>query len=423
MYDWTRSKRLSIDVGIKMSIFLGRNKEIKMSKLPTASRFKYTNGTPNQPADTIFGCSVGTTSQDSNVLQANHSFIAFPAKVSGSVCVIPLNSKGTISDESPLLLHDDQVNEIAFSPFRDENVVVTACQDGTARVWNIPTDGLDGSTSNPTASLVGSGKRLLSAGWHPLAKNVVTTVGIDEVRVWDALSGTSLFTLPTVHKGLVTSLSWSDGGDRIITSCKDKMLRIFDPRSNTMIAQVQDCEGVKSAKSLWVGRTPLISTYGFTKSMDREIGIWDSRAMNTRIQTTKLDISPASPMPFIDNDTNVVYLGGKGEASIKIIEINQSNAQPCQVLGEWKHNVPAAGMAILPKYLCDVMKVEVAKILKLSPTGQIIPIRFEIPRVNTQFFQDELYPDSWDGVSTMDALSWAEGTNQPGNLKSLNPSA
>eukprot|EP01132_Coremiostelium_polycephalum_P007426 gene7426-9128_t len=384
------------------------------------SKFKHTYGTVSQQADCLYGLPIGNTSPDSNVIQANSSFFAFPCKIQGTVAVVGLNQKGTLAEDTPLLEHESQVNEINFSPF-NENMLITACQDTVARIWTIPDGGLDRSLSNPTVSLVGNSKRLLSASFHPLAKGVAITTSVDEVKIWDVEQKIPMITLPGVHKGMVTSITWDYQGSLLATSCKDKMLRIFDPRSNTMVSQVNDHQGIKSGRAVWCGKKDQIFTIGFTKNVDREAAIWDVRTMKERIQTLKLDINPASPMPFYDVDTNVIFLGGKGEGSIKILEVSNSQEQPLALLGEFKHNIPASGMAMLPKSSCDVSKIEIARILKLSPTGQLLPIRFEVSRQN-QFFDTELFPDTWNQEPTVSSTQWFSGENKSPSLKSLDPS-
>ena len=45
-----------------------------------------------------------------------------------------------------------------------------------------------------------------------------------------------------------------------------------------------------------------------------------------------------------------------------------------------------------PKSVVDVMKCEVAKFYKLTAAGQVVPIRFEVPRANLNLFHDDLFP-------------------------------
>ncbi|GAM18667.1 hypothetical protein SAMD00019534_018420 [Acytostelium subglobosum LB1] len=390
------------------------------SKTPV-SKYKHTYGTPAQATDHLYGLIAGACSQDSNVLQTNGAYLAFPCKVPGTVAIVPIGTKGQLPEDTPILEHEEQVNEIAFSPFKD-NLVITACQDTIARIWTIPQTGLEQSTSAPTAALVGNAKRLISAGFHPLASGVAITTSVDEVRLWDVENQMSMVTLPPVHKGMLTSLTWDYFGRTFATSCKDKALRVFDPRSNTMIHQVDDHQGTKGGRAQWCGKQDLILTVGFNKQTDREIALWDVRSMKERVQTLKIDLSPSSPMPFYDDDTNLLFLGGKGDSSIRVYEVNGANDAPVTLLSEMKHTLPASGMAMLPKSTCDVMKVEVANILKLCPSGQLVPIRFATQRQNTQFFHDDLFPDTWDHQATGTAASWFQGEDHAPVVRSMDPS-
>ena len=50
-------------------------------------------------------------------------------------------------------------------------------------------------------------------------------------------------------------------------------------------------------------------------------------------------------------------------------------------------------MTFLPKNVCSVRDVEFAKAYRLTDTS-IEPISFTVPRVKTNFFQDDLFPDT-----------------------------
>ena len=61
-------------------------------------------------------------------------------------------------------------------------------------------------------------------------------------------------------------------------------------------------------------------------------------------------------------------------------------------MSDFKSNAPASGMSMQPKSVVDVMKCEVAKFYKLTAAGQVVPIRFEVPRANLNLFHDDLFP-------------------------------
>jgi len=88
-------------------------------------------------------------------------------------------------------------------------------------------------------------------------------------------------------------------------------------------------------------------------------------------------------------------------------------------LTDFKAKEPATGMAKLPKSVCNINKCEVVRFLKLTPQGQVIPIRFEVPRQNMDFFQEDLYPDTWDRKPALSADQWFAGENRTGAAVSL----
>jgi len=256
----------------------------------------------------------------------------------------------------------------------------------------------------------------------PLASTVTLTSGADnEVKLWDITKPDSpALELPSVHKGLITSVSWSHDGSIFATSCKDKNLRLFDPRAQKVIGEAPSHQGAKSGKLSFLGNKGLIGAIGFNKTSERELSIHDARNVQKPVGVVKLDATPSTPLPFFDEDNSVLYLTGKGDGNIRYFEIFDSDPYTF-MLSEFKSKDPATGIAKLPKANCNVMKCEVAKFLKLTPNGQVIPIRFEVPRQNMDFFQDDIFPDTWDRKPSMSASEWLNGQNKAGGLVSLKP--
>ena len=56
------------------------------------------------------------------------------------------------------------------------------------------------------------------------------------VKFWDVETSQEKFALPESHKALPTNITWNYDGSLCATSCKDKTLRIFDPRANQCVA-------------------------------------------------------------------------------------------------------------------------------------------------------------------------------------------
>lgn len=69
------------------------------------------------------------------------------------------------------------------------------------------------------------------------------------------------------HGDVVQSLSWKQDGQLLVTSCKDKQLRVIDPRCNSANGAVtHSCishHGIKDSRVVWLGNMNRILTTGF----------------------------------------------------------------------------------------------------------------------------------------------------------------
>lgn len=245
------------------------------------------------------------------MLKANAQFFAFPWATTGTICVVPLTSKpSAIADEPPLISHEGQtVVDMAFNPFNASHLA-TAANDGVLRVFEIPAGAAAGRTpADAISTIQASGKRLLSVEYHPMADGVVlVTSGDNDVKLFDVAAGAAKVTVAGAHKGVVTSTCFSNDGALLVTTCKDKVLRVIDPRAGSQVAQTADHVGAKSSKAVWLRVADKIMTAGFTKTAEREVALFDPRKMNGRLSTTPIDASSAAPMIFQDEDLGVVYL-------------------------------------------------------------------------------------------------------------------
>jgi len=389
------------------------------------SKFRHLFGTPAQIRDAYIDVRLGVFSQEANPITASSQFFAVPWTVPGTICVVPLERFGAVPEEGPLIVNDTEgenaFNDLKFCPF-DDRLLAAACQDNCARLWRIPAGGLTENLTTPHAILKGHAKRLLLVDFHPLASTIVLTSGADnEVKLWDVdKSEKPVIECPNVHKGTITSVSWSHDGALFATSSKDKNLRIFDPRANKVAGETASHQGAKSGKISFLGNKGLLATIGFSKTSEREMILHDIRNLQSKVATLKLDTATSTPLPFFDEDISILYLTGKGDGNIKYFEIY--DAEPYLfALSEFKSKDPATGIVRLPKSSCNVMKCEVAKFLKLTPNGQVIPIRFEAPRQNMDFFQEDLFPSTWDRKPALSASDWYSGTTKTGGTISLKP--
>jgi len=324
--------------------------------------------------------------------------------------------------EMPLILHEENtVNGLEFSPF-NENMLGCACQDGSIAIWTIPDGGLKNTLTKPTSRISVADKRMMSIDFHPLAEGVA--IGIDatkQVHFIDLAAEKEKFCLPDVHKALLTNLSWNYEGTECATSCKDKTVRLFDPRSKKCTGEAPDHQGAKGGRVVWLHKKNQIFTCGFGKGNERQLALYDPRKLSQRIALQQIDVGPSSMMPFYDQDNHVMFVAGKGDGNIRAYEI--IDEEPFfYLVNEYKAKEAQSGMAALPKTSCDVMNCVIMNFMKLTSQGLVIPVKFAIPRKENMFFQEDIFPDTVDVEHpVISANEWFSGGNKAPRTFSLNP--
>ena len=148
--------------------------------------------------------------------------------------------------------------------------------------------------------------------FNPSAENVLASSSGDcTIRLWDVENAASRLTLK--HKDIVQSLSWSADGSLLVTTCRDRKLRIWDVRQEKPAQEVAGHPGAKNSRAVWMGEHDRIATTGFSRMSDRQLGLWDARAPTEPIGGFHiLDSISGVCMPFWDDGTNCLYLAGKG---------------------------------------------------------------------------------------------------------------
>lgn len=66
--------------------------------------------------------------------------------------------------------------------------------------------------------------------------NLSLSSGCDNVIfVWNVGTGELVYQLSDAHPDLIYSVSWNKDGSALCTVCKDKALRVIDPRRGTVL--------------------------------------------------------------------------------------------------------------------------------------------------------------------------------------------
>ncbi|XP_062434050.1 coronin-1B isoform X2 [Rhea pennata] len=285
------------------------------------------------------------------------------------------------------------------------------------KVWQIPENGLNQPLTEPVVVLEGHSKRVGIVTWHPTARNVLLSAGCDNVvLIWNVGTSEELYRLDGLHPDLIYSVSWSRDGARFCTACKDKSVRVIDPRRGTVVVEKERAhEGARPMRAIFLADGKIFTT-GFSRMSERQLALWDLENLEEPMGLQELDSSNGALLPFYDPDTNVVYVCGKGDSSIRYFEITEEPPY-IHFLNTFTSKEPQRGMGWMPKRGLDVSKCEIARFYKLHER-KCEPIIMTVPR-KSDLFQDDLYPDTAGPEAAMEAEEWVAGQTAGPVLVSL----
>lgn len=190
----------------------------------------------------------------------------FKIQLGSSLAVLPIDDCGRKSKTMPLLHgHTDTVTDLHFSPFHD-GLLATGSQDCLVKLWYIPEKGLQTSLSNPECTFSHKQRRVETVGFHPTADYLLHSTSAGNVSLWDITCQKEVFA-NNEHPEVIQSLSWKLDGSILSTSCKDKMVRIIDPRAqNCMTATAESHQSIKDSRVVWLGdQNRILTTGNFNK--------------------------------------------------------------------------------------------------------------------------------------------------------------
>ncbi|EKM50835.1 uncharacterized protein PHACADRAFT_264349 [Phanerochaete carnosa HHB-10118-sp] len=410
-----------------------------MSRFVRASKYRHVFGQPGKKEYCIENLKVTNNAWDTNFVAASGQYLSinWNASGGGAFAILPLPSPFTnipsgipskIPDIIPLARsHTGPVLDTDWSPFND-SVVASAADDGKAMIWKVDasvfdgwgTDGWEPRDFDPVARIDVTPRRVGQILFHPTAEHVLATAtGEHTVKLWDLGSPESAKSILTGHGDSIQSFAFNPAGNLIVTTCRDRKIRLFDARAGGEAVRITEGHGgVKGARVVWMGEHDRIATTGFSKMSDRQVGIWDAGSLSN-VKMTSIDQSAGVLMPFW-TDNNILFLAGKGDGNIRYYEY-EGESDTLYPLAEHKSTDPQRGMCFLPRRALNVNDCEIARAYKIAG-NTVEPIAFIVPR-KSDSFQADIYPPAPSSEPALTAGEFFSGKIAPPKLVSLDTGA
>jgi coronin-1B/1C/6 len=175
---------------------------------------------------------------------------------------------------------------------------------------------------DPVSRISASARKAGQVEFHPTARNVLAAATGDHVvKLYDlALPDDALSTL-SGHTDAIQSIAFSFNGQQLVTTCRDRKVRLFDARKGGEPVRIGDGHaGIKGARVVWMGESDRIASTGFSKMSERQVSIWDTSSLKI-VKTVGIDQSAGVIMPFY-SDNNILFLG---ECSVRCVGVATDN--------------------------------------------------------------------------------------------------
>lgn len=297
-------------------------------------------------------------------------------------------------------------------------------EDGKIFIWKVEDSLFEGWGSDewepvdlaPTGKLNAGGRKVGQVVFHPAASNILTAASGDHlVRLWDIEAGQDAASITlTGHNDSVQSMCWNPVGNTLATTCRDRKLRLFDPRAGADPVRVTDGHGgIKGSRVVWLGDRDRIATTGFSRMSDRQLSLWETGGL-TNLDTQSLDSSAGVIIPFFAEGNDVLFLAGKGDGNIRYYEFE---GDQFHFLNQYQTSDPQRGMGFLPRRSLDVSQNEIARAFKLS-VNSVEPLSFIVPR-KAEGFQSDIFPPANSIEPALTAAEWLGGKTTRPNVVDL----
>uniref|UniRef100_A0A8D0GW63 Coronin n=1 Tax=Sphenodon punctatus TaxID=8508 RepID=A0A8D0GW63_SPHPU len=379
-----------------------------------SSKFRHVYGKAASKENCYDCVPITRSVHDNHFCAVNPHFIAVVTECAGggAFLVIPVHQTGKLDPHYPRICgHKGNVLDIKWNPFNDF-VIASCSEDRTVKIWDIPKHLLTKNITDARKELLGHARRVGLIEWHPTANNILFSTGYDyKIMVWNLDTKESVIQAPVktigFHTDVILSMSFNTDGSLLATACRDKRIRLLDPRAGTV---------------LQVGRVSMIQPQG----VPRGNGLYHVPQSSLPFPCTgkekNFSFCLTLTLPWgVGKGSGRMREGTpRGDGNIRYYEL--SAVKPyLNYLMEYRSALPQKGIGIMPKRGLDVSTCEIFRFYKLIPAKNLIePVSMIVPR-RSESYQEDIYPMTAGAQPALTAQEWLSGVNKGPVFISLRP--
>ncbi|KAJ2846658.1 hypothetical protein J3B02_004356, partial [Coemansia erecta] len=318
---------------------------------------------------------------------------------------IDKGSPGKLGTQTEILASSmEQIVDWTTAPY--DNSLVAACDSkGAVELWN---------DCKPVVAINAHEMAACnSVRFHPTVAGVLATTSNSSssaknssLRLWNISSSANSAFWDCAVDGIVDSIAIRGDGQLLSASTHDGLILLFDPRNGSAsggsaIAKTASVYAAgRPTRCIWLGDKPYLLSTGLSRMRERSAALWDQRNLAKPLASLKLQQSTKPLIPLFDEDTQIAYLGEKGDNTMRWVDADPSSANPLAELGSVVLQSQISGCALMPKRSLRVMSGEIARVHVVvensgAGTGSaVIPISHVVPRRSYLDFHADLFPDT-----------------------------
>ncbi|XP_039629138.1 coronin-2B isoform X2 [Polypterus senegalus] len=300
------------------------------------SKFRNVYGKVANREHCFDGIPITRNVHDNHFCAVNAKYLAIVTESSGggSFLVIPLEQTGRVDPHFPKVCgHQGNVLDIKWNPFID-NIIASCSEDTSVRIWEIPEGGLKRNMTEAVLELYAHSRRVGIIEWHPTTNNILFSAGYDyKIIIWNLDIGEPVKMIDC-HSDVILCMSFNTDGSLLTTTCKDRKLRVIEPRSGQVL-QEASCKNHKVNRVVFLGNVKRLLTTGVSRWNTRQIALWDQEDLSMPLIEEEIDGLSGLLFPFYDPDTHMLYLAGKSETYQEDIYPMTAGNEPALTATEW----------------------------------------------------------------------------------------